>query len=158
MEEKLTIKDIKENQILYFFSLSKWAGRIWEFNRSRIKIIRINEQSVRIDRIDDNQGKGNVWTMKKDKFDDYLKNIQVNQEIAWKKSLGVMKHFAEQSEEQLKGYTKEHPHYNWYVYTRDIFNDFYKLLQDGFSEEKYKTIKEKYVKFENALCDGIFKK
>jgi len=152
----MEINDIKEGQTIYYFSVRKFAGRIWEINKTRIKIIKINGHSIRIDRVDDNNGDGNIFTMKNKKFEEYLENCSIKEKIIMDEWTIALKKFSESAKEKLKGYTKLHPNYKWFVYTAEILNDFYELLKNGYTEKGYNKIKKKHSEFENTLMKKIF--
>ena len=153
----MEFEEIKEGMEIYFFSLSRSFGRVWEIDRSRIKIIKINEKSIRINRLDDNNGKGFLWTMKKPKFIEYIKNCSLTKKDAYSTTLPHFKRWSEEATTNLKGYTSLHKDYKWYMYSKHILTYFYQLVKEGFTKEKYLNIKKKYKKEEKAFAMEAFK-
>lgn len=146
---------VKEGEIIYSFNLSRFAGRIWELKHSWIKIIKINNKTIKIDRIDDNQSRGNSWAAKKEKLEEDKEFYAKTQEELITKNIPNLKGYSETAKESLEGYTTKHPHYLYYVYSANILSDFYNLLLNGFTEEKYLEIKKKYAKEENQYLKEL---
>lgn len=154
--DEIKISDLKEGDIIFQIGLTKFFGRVWELRYSRVKIVKINRCSVRIDRIDDNGGKGNAWTIKNDKLKDMLGNCTKTKEEAIRILTPALKKYSEDAVEILKGYTESHKNYEWYVYTKNILKDIYEVAKNGLDNNEYKEMKKKYSKYENKIISKGF--
>lgn len=149
-------KTVKEGQIIYKFGLRQFGGRVWELNLHKVKIIRINECSIRINYIDDNKGRGNEWASKREKLEEEAEFYFLTPKQSFNAHKASVKKYAKQAKKELEGYNKKHSEYEWYVYSKNIINDFSNLLQKGYTKEEYHKIKNKYKKFESEQFKKIF--
>ena len=143
-------------EIIHKLGLIKSGGRIWELYYGRVKIVRINDKTIRINRIDDNGGRGNEWAVPKQDLLDTRNSYSRDKAALFKKYVPRLKEYADKAQAQLDGYTKKHPRYDWYLYTRNIMRDFYELFRDGYTQEKYLEIKRKYADFETKELEELF--
>lgn len=152
----IEINNIKVGDIIHYFSLSKIAGRIWSLSYSRVKIKKINNKTIKIDKIDDNDGSGNEWNIDKTELASNH-NYYYTFEEALKDIKFLLKEWSKKAKEQLNQYTNKHPNYDWYVYTANVLNDFYNLVKKGYTREKYLELKNKYKHFEKETLKTIYR-
>lgn len=153
---KFKWNEVKEGQIVYHICLSRWGGRIWELKVEQVKIIKINDKSIRINFIEHNGGNGNEWAAKKEKlFDEEEAYFETITE-GLNKLKEYLPNYAKKAEEQLSHYTENHPSYEWYEYTKNILADFTELCKNGWTKEKYMAVKKKYQPFEETQTKKIF--
>lgn len=147
--------DIKQGMTIWHFQFFRWAGSIWSLELNPVVIEKVNEQTYRINFKDHNGGQGNAYRIEKSEVLNG-ENYALTKEELFKRFEKTVHNYAERADFTLKGYTPEHPDYDYWVYTKAVLNDFSALMKKGYNKADYDAIMNKYKEMDAKLTKKLF--